>query len=47
MDPNSLLVTVRGERKVSKGAPKFSPVYGYTYQRPLLHLITKLDATQF
>jgi hypothetical protein len=33
--------------KVSNGAPKFSPVYGYTYRRPLLHLITKLDATQF
>ena len=45
MDPNLLLVTVRGKRK-RKGAPKFSPVYGYTYRRPLLHLNTKLDATQ-
>lgn len=39
MDSNSLLVTVRGERKGQVEALKFSQVYGYTFQRPLLHLI--------
>src|SRR5260370_34071598 len=46
MDPNSLLVTENGERKSQPRAPKVLPVYECTYQRPLQHLIVKLDATQ-
>ncbi len=46
MDPNSLFVTKNGERKSQPRAPKVLPVYECTYQRPLQHLIVKLDATQ-
>ena len=47
MDPSLPLVAVRCERELSQRDTRYSPIYGYTCQRPLLHLIAGSAAIRF